>query len=79
MVSDAVVVFDNLAGKMHAIVLADPAQADAYEQGQAQLRELLSRLRQPITPRLGVDLSEPPGKEPEFVSSFKRDDFEGAR
>jgi len=29
MVSDAVVVFDNLAGKMHAIVLADPAQADA--------------------------------------------------
>ena len=25
MVSDAVVVFDNLAGKMHAIVLADPA------------------------------------------------------
>ena len=27
MVSDAVVVFDNLAGKIHAIVLADPAQA----------------------------------------------------
>jgi anthranilate synthase component 1 len=26
MVSDAVVVFDNLAGKMHAIVLADPAR-----------------------------------------------------
>ncbi len=29
MVSDAVVVFDNLAGKMHAIVLADPAQENA--------------------------------------------------
>jgi anthranilate synthase component I len=29
MVSDAVVVFDNLAGKMHAIVLVDPAQPDA--------------------------------------------------
>jgi anthranilate synthase component 1 len=27
MVSDAVVVFDNLAGKMHAIVLADPARS----------------------------------------------------
>ena len=29
MVSGCVVVFDNLAGKMHAIVLADPSQADA--------------------------------------------------
>ena len=36
-VSDAVVVFDNLAGKMHAIVLADPAESDAFERGQQQL------------------------------------------
>ncbi len=56
MVSDAVVVFDNLAGKIHAIVLADPAQADAYDKGQAHLEELLERLRQPITPRRGLDL-----------------------
>ena len=31
MVSDAVVVFDNLAGKIHAIVLADPSEENAYE------------------------------------------------
>lgn len=78
MVSDAVVVFDNLAGKMHAIVLADPSQADAYEQGLAQLDELRDKLRQPITPRLGVDLGKPLGAEPDFVSSFKRDDYENA-
>ncbi|VXB53487.1 Anthranilate synthase component 1 [Pseudomonas sp. 8AS] len=78
MVSDAVVVFDNLAGKMHAIVLADPSQADAYEQGQARLAQLLDKLRQPITPRLGVDLAAPIGAEPDFVSSFKRDDYEAA-
>src|SRR5690606_29308749 len=78
MVSDAVVVFDNLAGKMHAIVLADPSQAGAFEQGQAQLRELLNKLRQPITPRLGVDLNRSAGKEPDFVSSFRRDDYEAA-
>lgn len=53
MVSDAVVVFDNLAGKMHAIVLADPAQADAYEQARDQLEALMDRLRQPIAPRRG--------------------------
>ncbi|MES2819493.1 MAG: anthranilate synthase component I [Pseudomonadota bacterium] len=78
MVSDAVVVFDNLAGKMHAIVLADPAQADAFAQGQAQLQAILQRLRQPITPRLGVDLNAPAGAEPVFRSSFGRDDYEGA-
>ena len=78
MVSDAVVVFDNLAGKLHLIVLADPAQEGAFEQGQAQLKALLARLRQPITPRLGVDLSRATGIEPEFASSFKRDDYEAA-
>ncbi|MEX6501823.1 anthranilate synthase component I [Pseudomonas zhanjiangensis] len=78
MVSDAVVVFDNLAGKMHAIVLADPAEADAFDQGQARLQEILRKLRQPITPRLGVDLNAPPGEEPAFRSSFSRDDYEQA-
>ncbi len=78
MVSDAVVVFDNLSGKLYAIVLVDPTQGEAFERGQAQLRELLNKLRQPITPRLGVDLSKPAGQEPEFISSFKRDDYEAA-
>ena len=78
MVSDAVVVFDNLAGKMHAIVLVDPSDADALEQGQARLQEILHKLRQPITPRLGVDLAAPAGAEPDFISSFKRDDYENA-
>jgi anthranilate synthase component 1 len=76
MVSDAVVVFDNLAGKMHAIVLADPAQADAFAQGQARLQGILQQLRQPIAPRLGVDLNAPPGAEPVFRSSFSREDYE---
>jgi anthranilate synthase component 1 len=78
MVSDAVVVFDNLAGKMHAIVLVDPADADALEQGEARLQEILHKLRQPITPRLGVDLAAPAAADPDFVSSFKRDDYEHA-
>jgi len=78
MVSDAVVVFDNLAGKIHAIVLADPSQEGAYEQGRAQLAELTTRLRQPITPRLGLDFSKPAGKEPAFRSSFSQEDFERA-
>ena len=78
MVSDAVVVFDNLAGKMHAIVLVDPVDAQAYEQGQAQLENLLDKLRQPITPRRGLDLSGPLPPEPTFRSSYTRDDYEKA-
>lgn len=72
MVSDAVVVFDNLAGKMHAIVLADPSQADAFEQGQASLEALLEKLRQPITPRRGLTsaVRRPPTRS--FVQALPR-------
>ncbi len=78
MVSDAVVVFDNLAGKLHCIVLVDPSQPDAYEAGQAKLQALRERLRQPITPRLGLDFEAGAGVEPTFRSSFSRDDYEQA-
>ncbi|TRX75060.1 anthranilate synthase component I [Pseudomonas mangiferae] len=78
MVSDAVVVFDNLAGKLHAIVLADPADADAYEQGQARLAGLLDQLRQPIVPRRGLDLGAAAPAEPTFRSSFSHGDYERA-
>ncbi len=78
LVSDAVVVFDNLAGKLHLIVLADPSQADAYQQGLAQLEQLSEQLRQPFTPRLGVDLNTLDSTEPEFTSSFSRSDYEQA-
>lgn len=78
MVSDAVVVFDNLAGKMHAIVLADPAETGAYDKGLARLEELLEQLRQPITPRRGLDFSAVNAPEPQFRASFTREDYERA-
>jgi anthranilate synthase component 1 len=78
MVSDAVVVFDNLAGKMHAIVLVDPSEEQAFEQGQARLQGLLAKLREPITPRRGLDLSGPMAAEPAFRSSFTQVDYERA-
>lgn len=78
LVSDAVVVFDNLAGTLHLIVLADPQQPDAYALAQAQLDELAERLRQPLTPRPGVDLNRTQLTEPAFESSFSREAFEAA-
>ncbi len=78
LVSDAVVVFDNLAGKLHLIVLADPSQADAYESGLARIEQLSEQLRQPFTPRLGVDLNAIDSPEPDFTSSFSREDYQQA-
>jgi anthranilate synthase component 1 len=78
MVSDSVVVFDNLAGKLHCIVLVDPAQADAYDAGMERLQALRERLRQPITPRLGLDFAKAGGPEPAFRSSFSQEAFEQA-
>lgn len=78
LVSDAVVVFDNLAGVLYSIVLVDPRQPDAYEQGQQRLSELAAKLRQPIEPRLAVDLSSGEQAEPQFSSSFSRAEFEQA-
>ena len=78
MVSDSVVVFDNLAGKLHCIVLVDPAQADAYDAGVERLQALRERLRQPITPRPGLDFDRAKGPEPVFRSSFSQEAFEQA-
>ncbi|WP_236208198.1 anthranilate synthase component I [Pseudomonas tohonis] len=78
MVSDAVVVFDNLAGKLHAIVLVDPAAPDAFERGQAALAELREKLRLPITPRLGVDPALQLTEDLPYRSSSTREDYEQA-
>ncbi len=78
LVSDTMVVFDNLAGTLSLIVLADPKQPDAYGRAQRLLDELGERLRQPLMPRLGVDLNRPAGQEPAFTSSFSREAFEQA-
>ena len=77
MVSDEVVVFDNLSGKLLMVVHVDPAQPDAWDSGQARLDQLLQRLCQSV---------QIPGALPEsrevaerdFVSGFTREGFEAA-
>jgi len=78
LVSDAVVVFDNLSGKLHLIVLADPSQPDAYQRGLVELDLLATQLSKPLTPRLGIDLNAFEGPEPQFSSSFSREDYQDA-
>ena len=41
-------VIDNLSGKLHLMVYADPAEPEAYERAQARLDELKARLLVPV-------------------------------
>ena len=46
MLSDELAVVDNLSGKLHLIVYADPAKPNAYNNAQRRLTELRLGLRQ---------------------------------
>jgi anthranilate synthase component 1 len=48
LVTEEVVVVDNLAGKIYLIVYADPTKPEAYGAAKARLRELRERLRRPV-------------------------------
>jgi anthranilate synthase component 1 len=74
MVSDEVVVFDNLRGELHLIVLAE---ADGYKQSQQRLDALerqlqeARRLYQPAPKATQVD-------ESDFISGFTEEGFKQA-
>ena len=75
MVSDEVVVFDNLSGKLLMVVHVDAGQPDAWAQGQARLDQLMER--QPVTIP-GALKDSRRVTEDDFVSGFTREGFEDA-
>jgi len=77
MLSNEVVVFDNLRGKLLAVVYVDPADSDAFEKGQQRLEELVLRLDKPV--RHAVSEAEVQHvEESDFVSGFTQHGFEDA-
>jgi anthranilate synthase component 1 len=78
MVSDEVLVFDNLAGTIKLIVHADPADADAFNHALARLDALESALRQSAPSLPAIDLSAQGVQEADFVSSFGEENFKSA-
>lgn len=76
MISEEVVVFDNLSGKLHLIVMADPAEADAFDKAEARLDELRQQLRQPYSGTVGRPLENTVEvKEEDFRSLFGEQEF----
>lgn len=75
MVSEEVLVFDNLAGKLYVVVHVDPAPRDAFSRGQARLAELAERLRGGVNRyRLGQPRREV--AEEDFASNFTQAQYE---
>jgi anthranilate synthase component 1 len=78
MVSDQVIVFDNLNGKLYLIVHANPANPNAFEQAQQRLDQLVSQLRAPIPLSASSTWSSYTISETDFHSGFERQAFEQA-
>jgi anthranilate synthase component I len=79
MVSEDVLVFDNLSGKLLILTHADPAQPGAYEAALQRLDELTRGLRDNPIDRPAVPM---PGQrtveESDFISGFTQEGFENA-
>ena len=85
MVSDEVLVFDNLAGTISLVIHVDPAEANAFERAQLRLSELLGQLPQiaPDLPEVDLDAAlrsaeQSTIQESDFKSDFTQADYEQA-
>jgi len=76
MVSDEVVVFDNLSGKMHIVIYADPAEDDAFNKATTRLNQLVRQLHDNIPQ--SVCAKPRTVKEKDFISGFTEEGFEAA-
>ncbi len=70
LLTEEVVVVDNLAGKIYVIVYADPTKPEAYGRAKARLRELRDRLRRPVD----VPYSQP-SMRTDAHRAFAKDDY----
>ena len=74
MVSNDLIVFDNLSGRLFLIVHADPNTNNAYQSAQLELDALTNRLRT-ATPNINQQHTSKTVKEADFVSGFTHDGF----
>ncbi|OOZ39204.1 anthranilate synthase component I [Solemya pervernicosa gill symbiont] len=76
MLSDEVVVFDNLSGKLFVVVHADPSDAAALQKGETRLSQLVRLLDEPL--KRAPHVQSRKVSEDDFVSGFTQQGFEEA-
>lgn len=77
MLSEEVVVFDNLAGKLKIIVYVDATEDGAYDKGQARLKQLEFDLHN-ATPSYTPSAVTKKVNEEDFISGFTEQGFKDA-
>jgi anthranilate synthase component 1 len=75
MVSNDVLVFDNVKGIIHLITHADPSEAAALAKAEARLAEMRDMLRQPVPDDFFHAPFGPELREEDFVSSYGEAQF----
>jgi anthranilate synthase component 1 len=76
LVSDEVVVFDNLRGRLYVIVYEDPTDGGSFEHGRKRLRRIVERMRECLP-----DQQESGNRridESHFISDFTEEGFKRA-
>jgi len=76
MLSEEVVVFDNLRGTIAFVVNVDPAESDAFARAQQRLDELQAQLVAPVD--VPANQATHAVEESAFRHHFPREDFEAA-
>ncbi|NNJ90612.1 MAG: anthranilate synthase component I [Gammaproteobacteria bacterium] len=76
MVSDEVVVFDNLSGRMFVVVHAEPERGDTFESCQNRLNDIIDQMHQPLERIDQVECRLV--DEADFVSGFTEQGFKQA-
>jgi len=77
MVSDEVVVFDNLSGKLYVVIHVNPEIENAYATAEMRLDELVAKLHQ-ATPEYHHNHETSKVTEADFVSGFTQEGFKNA-
>ena len=73
LLSEEIAIVDNLSGKLTLVVYAEPQVPNAYARARRRLKELVGRLREPVSIP-----AEVPGAPAEAVSSFGEEAFKDA-
>ncbi|HIG40110.1 MAG: anthranilate synthase component I [bacterium] len=75
MVSNDVLVFDSVKGKIHLITHADPGESDALAKAQLRLEQMKSSLQNELPRSVREATVGPAIHEEDFVSSYGEDQF----
>ena len=77
MLSEEVLVFDNLSGTLRIIIYVDPDEENAFDAGQRRLQHLCEQLGQAV-PRRSVTAGMNEVSESDFQSGFTQAGYEDA-